>query len=290
MLCFLILLMGLEANFESKSISIWPDLAPGETLRNEGELQPFRPSENPPVSRVVNVRLPTMTFHPARNPNGASVLILPGGGFAKVVPDKEGTEAAAILNRIGVSCFVLTYRTKADTHDVGWQRALQDAQRAMKWIRVNANNYDLNPNRIGLLGFSAGGQVAARLLTDQGKLAYQAQDEVDQQIHRPSFAMLIYPWNMYSEKGDALVPELQFTKDMPPTFIVHTHDDNSSSLGSVLFYASLKKAGVPAELHVYENGGHGYGARKKPGSNIGTWPDRMVEWLTTRELVASASK
>ena len=130
-----------------------------------------------------------------------------------------------------------------------------------------------------MLGFSAGGQVAARLLTDQGKLAYEKEDAVDATSHRPNFAILIYPWRLYDEAQDALVPEVKVTSEVPPTFIVHTHDDNSSSLGAVLFYAGMKKAKVDGELHVYRNGGHGYGARPKKNSLIGTWPDRMVDWL-----------
>ena len=265
-------------------IAIWPGNAPGESSDSRGELQPFRPGEKPPVSRVTGVRLPTMTFHGAKKPNGTAVVILPGGGFAKVVPDKEGTELAGILNQAGVSCFVLTYRTKLDAADPGWPRALQDAQRAMKWVRSHAEGYQLDAQRIGLLGFSAGGQVAARLLTDNGKLAYAPIDDVDETRHQPDFAMLIYPWNLYDTKEQKLVPEIAVNDRVPPTFIVHTHDDNSSSLGSVLFYAALKKAGVPAELHVYQNGGHGYGARIKAGSNIGSWPSRLLDWLSVSGL------
>jgi len=203
------LLLTIQDSTLTQPIAIWPGLAPGESSNATGELQPFRPSEQPPVSRVINVRFPTMTYHPAAKPNGVSVLILPGGGFAKVVPDKEGSEAAEILNQVGISCFVLTYRTKIDAKDAGWSRALQDAQRAMKWIRANAANYSLNPESVGILGFSAGGQVAARLLTDQGKAAYQLSDQVDRQEHRPDFAMLIYPWNMYDPKSGAWAPVLK---------------------------------------------------------------------------------
>ena len=268
----------------SDSIRIWPDLAPGETSRETGELQPFRPNEKPPVSRVVKIRLPTMDVFPAPKPNGVGVLILPGGGFGKVVPDMEGSEAAAILNKLGISAFVLRYRTKLESTDPGWKRPLQDAQRAMSWLRQNASKYKLEKDRIGLFGFSAGGQVAARLLTDAGELAYKRVDETDEVSHRPDFAIMIYPWNMYDKKTDSLVPEIKVTKDLPPTFIVHTHDDGSTSLGSVLFYVGLKKAGVDSELHVYRNGGHGYGTRARKNSMIGTWPDRMVDWLKNREL------
>lgn len=268
-----------NAQRPSETISVWPDLAPGETSRATGELQPFRESEKPPVSRVINIRRPTLDVFPAAKPNGVGVLILPGGGFGKVVPDMEGSEAATILNKLGISAFVLRYRTKKEPTDAGWKRPLQDAQRTMSWLRANAEKYGLQQDRIGLFGFSAGGQVAARLLTDGGELSYESVDAADKVSHRPNFAILIYPWNMYDKKTDALVPELKVTKDVPRTFIVHTHDDGSSSLGSVLFYAAMKRAGVDGELHVYRNGGHGYGTRARPNSYIGTWPDRMVDWL-----------
>lgn len=270
----------------TSTIQVWPDMAPGESSRETGDLQPFRPSERPPVSRVVNIRLPTLDVFPAPSPNGVGVLILPGGGFGKVVPDKEGSEAAAILNKLGITAFVLRYRTKKEASDPGWKRPLQDAQRTLSWLRSNAKQFKLKTDQIGLLGFSAGGQVAGRLLTDGGKLAYESVDEIDRVSHRPDFGILIYPWNMYDKKTDALAPEIQVDNRVPPTFIVHTHDDASSSLGSVLFYAALKKAGVDAELHIYRNGGHGYGTRPQANSSIGTWPDRMVDWLMNRRLVA----
>ena len=272
---------GLE---ELTSVPIWPELAPGETSRETGTTQPFRPNENPPVTRVTNIRFPTLDIFPAENPNGVGVLILPGGGFGKVVPDMEGSEAAAILNKLGISAFVLRYRTKKESRDPGWKRPLQDAQRAMAMIRASAEKWKLDAEKIGLFGFSAGGQVAARLLTDQGKLAYDSVDNVDETSHRPDFAILIYPWNMYDKTTDQLVPEIKVTKEVPPTFIVHTHDDGSTSLGSVLFYVGLKKAGVDGELHVYRNGGHGYGTRPRPNSDIGTWSHRLVDWLKNRGL------
>lgn len=273
--------MGLE---ELTGTPIWPEMAPGETSRETGTKQPFRKNEHPPVTRVTNIRYPTMNVFLAEKPNGVGALILPGGGFGKVVPDMEGSEAATILNKLGISAFVLNYRTKKDPSDPGWKRPLQDAQRAMALLRSNADKWKLDRDRIGLFGFSAGGQVAARLLTDDGKLAYEKIDAIDDVSHRPDFAILIYPWNMYDKQTDKLVPEIKVTNAVPPTFIVHTNDDASTSLGSVLFYAGLKKAGVDAELHIYRNGGHGYGTRDRPNSYIGTWSDRMVDWLKNQQF------
>ena len=266
------------------TINVWPDFAPGETTKSRGETLPFRPQEKPPVSRVIKISQPTLDVYPADDPNGTAVLILPGGGFGKVVPDMEGSEYAVQLNDVGITAFVLSYRTKNKPSHVGWKRPLQDAQRSMSWIRANAKNWKTQPDRIGLVGFSAGGQVAARLLTDGGKKLYYEVDEHDSTPHRPDFAQLIYPWNIYDKATGDLLKDIHITKDTPTTFIVHTDDDASTSLGSVLFYAGLKKQGVGGEIHVYQTGGHGYGTRNRPNSDIGTWTQRSIDWLRQRQL------
>lgn len=270
---------------ETKPIEIWPDLAPGETTRLTGETLPARAGENPPITRVTNITRPTMTVHRPAQPNGTAVVILPGGGFSRVVPDLEGTEAAAWLNRHGVTAFVLSYRTTADPKTPGWIKPLQDAERALSLLRSQADQWGLQKDRIGLLGFSAGGQVACRLLSNENKKTYARIDAVDDVAHRPDFSILIYPWNMYDTKTDALAEGIAVPKTCPPTYLVHTDDDHSSSLGAVLFYAGLKKHAIPAELHVYGNGGHGYGLRSQPGSQISTWPDHAAHWLGTRGLL-----
>ncbi|MDA0833351.1 MAG: alpha/beta hydrolase [Planctomycetota bacterium] len=271
--------------FADEPLNVWPDLAPGETTRLIGEKLPYIETEIPPVTRVVNITRPTMTVHIAPKPNGSAVVILPGGGFAKVVPDKEGTEAAEWLNKQGVSAFVLSYRTSEAGPAVGWKGALQDAQRAMSLIRSRADEWGLDPQRIGLVGFSAGGQIAARLLCAGEKLTYDRLDEIDAVSHRPDFAVLIYPWNLYDPKADALVDGLAVPSDCPASFIVHTDDDGSTSLGAVMLYAGLKKHKIPSALHVYHNGGHGYGLRPVEGSQISSWTDHATHWLETRGVL-----
>jgi len=272
---------------EGISMFVWPGPAPGETSLETGTTQPFRPDEKPPVTRVVKIRRPGLDVYlPQKNPSGTALLILPGGGFGKVVPDKEGSEAAPWLNSLGIATFVLRYRTNEVTPktEPGFARPLQDAQRSLRIIRANAGDWNLKPDRIGVLGFSAGGQVAAILHTADGKSAYEPVDGVDQQSCRTDFALLVYPWKVYDAATDALLPGIRITARTPPAFLVHTHDDASSSLGSVLIYAGLKRHGVSAELHVYQNGGHGYGMRSVPQSEIGTWPDRATDWLRRRGL------
>ena len=280
----LVCLLASHSIIAAEPLDVWPDLAPGETPRTPGEKLPPRENENPPITRVTNVTRPTMTIHPAAKPNGTAAIILPGGGFSRVVPDLEGTEAAEWLNRHGVTAFVLSYRTTTDTKVPGWQKPLQDAQRALALVRSQADRWEIRKDRLGLVGFSAGGQVAARLLSDDGRKSYERIDAADDVPHRPDFGILIYPWNMYDAKADALVEGVHVPKNCPPTYLVHTDDDRSSSLGAVLFYAGLKKHSIPAELHVYGNGGHGYGLRPVKGSQISTWPDHAAHWLGTRGL------
>ncbi len=281
-LLFVVTLLTSRLCVAEENIDVWSDLAPGETTRLIGEKQPPVANENPPVTRIINITRPTFTVHLAPKPNGTGVLILPGGGFGKVVPDKEGSEVAEWLNRNGVSAFVLNYRTKNGADDPGWARPLQDAQRSLALIRSRANQWGLKPDRIGLLGLSAGGQVAARLLSASGRLTYERIDGIDDVSHRPDFALLIYPWNLYDSERGELIEGTSVPKGCPPVFLVHTDDDRSSSLGTVLFYAGLKRRGIPAELHVYGNGGHGYGLRPVAGSQISSWPDHAAHWLGTR--------
>jgi acetyl esterase/lipase len=266
---------------DTTPIFVWPDLAPDETDRATGTTLEANPADVAPITRIEHIRRPPMTVYPAtKHANGAAVLILPGGGFARVVPDLEGSEAAAWLGELGVTSFVLNYRTRREDlpDEPAWQRPLQDGQRAMRWIRANADQWNLKADKIGLLAFSAGGQVGSMLITAE-KAAYENVDQVDQQSFRPDFAMLVYPWRIYDQTSDALLPQINVSKNTPPSFIVHTHDDASTSVGAALLYIAMKKQNVPAELHVYENGGHGYGTRSVPNSNIGTWKDRGTDWL-----------
>lgn len=270
-----------------ESIRIWPNLAPGETSCDEGSPLAVVPTEQPPVSRVTGITCPTLDLYvPRATPIQSAILIVPGGGFARVVTNKEGSEAAEWLASIGVAAGVLKYRTAVDGQIDPWRRPLQDSQRALRVLRKRARDWDLPEDRIGIMGFSAGGQVAAMHMT-QENATYQPIDAMDQESVRPSFAMLIYPWNVVQGDGIELRDEIKLTTASPPTFLVHAHDDTSSSLGSVAIYLGLKRHGVPAELHIYQNGGHGYGMRVIPNSDISTWPQRATDWLMRRNLAAA---
>jgi acetyl esterase/lipase len=261
-------------------------LAPGESTQGTGEALPLRSTDQPPISRVEKVRCPSLDIYPAAQPLGTGIIILPGGGFGKVVPDLEGSEAAVRLNRLGITAFVLRYRTNESkpVDEPSFLRPLQDAERAVRWVRHHADRWKLQVDRIGVMGFSAGGQVACLLHTRGSDAAYAAQDAIDHLPFRPDFSMLIYPWNIQEKATGKLLPELTFHPSLPPAFIVHTSDDASTSAGAAKFYLGLKENNVPAELHIYENGGHGYGTRPRPDSNIGSWPDRAEDWLLRRKL------
>lgn len=267
-------------------IDVWPDLAPSETSRETGTVLPYRPQDVPRITRTEKVRRPRLEVFRSESPNGTAVLILPGGGFGRIVPDLEGSEAAPFLNQLGITVFVLHYRTNESkpADEPSWKRPLQDAQRALRLIRSQSKDWKLDPQRLGVLGFSAGGQVASILHTRSGGDDYDPIDEIDHLSSRPDFSMLVYPWRVQDPKTGDLLQEIQVGKDSPPAFIVHTHDDSSSSMGAVLLYSGLKKHKVSAELHVYENGGHGYGTRDRPNSNIGSWPDRATDWLIQQKL------
>lgn len=278
--------VGVSLAQERAKLDVWPDLAPNETSRDVGTSLPSK-GEAKPIDRVSGVRRPTLDVYPAKsNPSGTSVIILPGGGFSYVVPDLEGSEAAEWLNQIGITAFVLRYRTKeaAAPGEPLWQRPLQDAQRALRLVRHNAEQWKLNPDRVGVLGFSAGGQVASILHTSGNKAAYEIVDEIDKASFKPAFSLLIYPWQVIDAKGELLEP-IKVTDQSPPAFIVHTHDDASSAIGAAKIYIELKRHNVSAELHVYQNGGHGYGVRERPNSVISSWPARATEWFKVRGLL-----
>ncbi|MCC9657638.1 alpha/beta hydrolase [Rhodopirellula halodulae] len=269
----------------AETLGVWPDLAPGEDSRDVGEPLPFRESEKPQVTRLVDIRRPTLDVFPASEPNGTAVVVLPGGGFGKVVPDKEGSELAPFLNRLGISVFVLKYRTNEnrESGEPSWKRPAQDTQRALRLIRRQASRWQLDPSRVGLLALSAGGQVGAIVHTADQPF-YESVDEIDAESIHPDFSMLIYPWKILDSSGKQLLSEINVTESASPAFLVHTHDDASSAVGTALLYIELKNAGVPSELHVYQNGGHGYGLREQKGSVISTWVDRATDWLMIRGL------
>jgi acetyl esterase/lipase len=266
------------------TLDLWPGKAPGETKDLPPEaLQPAKPGQLQ-IARLGNVSKPQISIYRPEKPNGACVVVAPGGGYSILAIEHEGTEVAAWLNSIGVTAVVLKYRVPRRADQTPRNLAmLQDAQRAVGLVRGKAGEWGIYPNRLGMLGFSAGGDLTASLSTNYAKRLYDPVDATDKLSCRPDFAVLVYPGGM-TDKAGVLRPELAVTKQTPPTFFAHCSDDPVSSENSIAYYRELKKAGVPAELHLYATGGHGFGLRpgKGPASD---WPKRCAEWMAARGLL-----
>lgn len=271
-------------------ISIWPGQAPGEKgdIGNEHEVPP-KPGQRV-VKRITDVTQPTLTVFRPKNANdtGTAVIICPGGGYNILAFDLEGTEVAQWLNSIGVTGIVLKYRVPARKGLEKHAATLQDAQRAVGLVRDRASQWGIDPKRIGVLGFSAGGHLAATLSNQYQARTYEAVDDADRTSCKPDFTLLIYPAYLVTGKQlDTLAPELKVSPDTPPTFIAMTEDDGVHVEGALFYYLALKQHKVPAEMHLYPEGGHGYGLRKSDDL-VSTWPKRAEDWLRSRGLLERA--
>ena len=251
--------------------NVWPDnKMPGEATSSPETEVP----RNDGFTRITNVSQPTLTLFPATRADGKpapTVIIFPGGGYNYTVVDKEGSEIATWLNSAGITALVLKYRTPKNR-----EGALQDAQRSIRLARSRAGEWEIDPNRIGVMGFSAGGHVAARVNTQFDAPAYTSVDEVDRQSARPDFTVLVYPAYLDDGKG-GVAPELNLKAKIPPTLIVHTEDDKNHVTGSRIYHASLEETKVAHEFRLYPTGGHGYGLHCEGDARI--WPDDALKWL-----------
>jgi acetyl esterase/lipase len=270
---------------DQTTIAIWPGTAPGAPTNLLPEANVTTPSDNVVAGRVVirisNVVKPTITIYKAQGvTNGPAVLVFPGGGYKRLSVDLEGTEICDWLNSIGVNCVLLKYRVP-DSGPYPKPPALQDAQRAVGLVRLHAAEWGIDPRRIGVLGFSAGAHLAAAVSNIYEKRIYDPIDEADQQSCRPDFAVVIYPGYLaLADQNFAPNPEIRPNANTPPTFVVQAEDDPVHVENSLVYYQQLKNAKVPAELHIYSQGGHGYGLRKT-GNPVAVWPQDVERWLHT---------
>lgn len=239
---------------------------------------------------VDRVSQPTMTvYSPTGNNTGAAVVVFPGGGYNGLAIDLEGTEACDWLTSKGITCVLLKYRVPcAKTGPYrNCSTALQDAQRTVGLVRFRAAEWHVDPHKIGVLGFSAGGHMVAAMSTHFEKRLYPAVDAADKESCRPDFAVALYPGHLaVPEKGFALNPDLHVSNRTPPTFLLQAEDDPVDPVeNSLVYYAALRKAGVPAEMHVYGKGGHAFGLRRTE-SPITEWPQLVEAWLGTIGMIA----
>ncbi len=260
---------------------LWPGMAPGQTNMLEGTVKPAKDD----IIRLGDVTKPNLTLYRADKPGKAAtaVIVCPGGGYSILAMNLEGTEIAEWLNSIGITAIILKYRVPNNRAG-----AFQDVQRAFRVARQNAGDWNIDPNRIGVIGFSAGGHLSARASNGFDTKSYDPVDKADELSCRPDFAMLIYPAYLTS-KDFSIVEELPITSKTPRTILVQTQDDGIPVENSIYYYLALKKAKVHSELHVFPCGGHGYGLR--PSKNaVSSWPELCEVWMQKNGLLDSPGK
>jgi len=277
----------VSAADEPLVMKLWPSDPPGETRHDLGPEEAIASPQGKSVLRISNVSEPTISLYrpPAGTANGCGVVICPGGGYNILAYDLEGTEIAEWLNSIGVTAVVLKYRVPRRDPDDPQEVPLKDAQRAMRLVRKYASEWSVDPDRLGMLGFSAGGNLTVMTGTHWDRTTYSPVDGADKLSCRPDFLVPVYPAYLFDkDDGSRLSPLVKVNENTPPSFIVITHDDQDRAVYASLFYVALKRAGVPSELHVFSQGGHGYGLR--PSENpVSGWPKLCEAWLRTNGLI-----
>ncbi|MBL9116608.1 MAG: alpha/beta hydrolase [Verrucomicrobiaceae bacterium] len=252
-------------------IDVWPEgKMPGAGAK-EAETEVKRQDG---FLRITNVSKPTLTFFKAERPDGSAapaLIVCPGGGYGYCVMDKEGSEIAAWLNKNGISALVLKYRTPNNR-----EGAFQDVQRALSLVRANAVEWKIDPKRLGVIGFSAGGNLAAKASAPVVQRSYLAVDVIDQTGCQPDFGILVYPAYL-DDKSGQVASDLKLTADMPATLIIHSEDDKRHIIGSKVVHEALKRAKIAHEFKLYATGGHGYGLRCERDAKV--WPEDALKWL-----------
>ena len=283
---------------EPKVVDLWPGKPPGDAgIKGEETSRIHQSPLVGPTRLITNVTKPTLTIYPAPSDKntGTAMVICPGGGYWDLYWELEGEEVAAWLNSVGMTGIILKYRCPRRPGDVRGEPPLGpqlDAQRAISLVRSRAAEWGIDPKRIGIVGFSAGGHLALATATGFGKRLYPPLDAVDQVSCRPDFAVACYSGYLKDKDKDEIRPGFRIPADTPPVFLAHASDDNTSYGGSIsensaIMYMALKRAGVPTELHIYATGDHDFGVRqneKLPSS----WPQLCVKWLQSRGLLRTA--
>ncbi len=277
LILFLPFLLGTVYSQDYETIELWPQGVPGQSEGKAPSL--LSEDKGDGITRLRQVTNPTLRVYEA-NPdskNGAAVIVCPGGGYHILAIDKEGYEIGEWLSEIGYTAFVLQYRVPKNRAG-----ALQDVQRAVRCVRGMSEERGLSASKIGVLGFSAGGSLGARLCSRYREELYPSVDEWDRLSARPDFTALLYPAYLDQGPNESLTPELVITKKTPPTFLFVTADDRFVK-SSLVMSSALSASKVPFELHVLPRGGHGYGMR--PGNPAAeAWPQLCADWLKATVL------
>jgi acetyl esterase/lipase len=272
------------------TLNLWPHGAPAAqpSPAPEGNTTTAKDHvvADKPVIRIGNVSVPTLTrYTPQSRNTGAAVVVFPGGGYRILAIDLEGTEVCDWLNSAGITCVLLKYRVPESGPYPKSSAALQDAQRALGMVRSHAAEWHIDPNRIGVLGFSAGAHLAAALSTHFDQRLYDPIDATDQISCRPDFAVIIYPGYLaLADRNFEPNPDIHVTNQTPPSFIVQAEDDPVHVENATVYFLALKNAKVPAELHIYAQGGHGYGLRHT-AMPVTTWPQSVETWFHATQIL-----
>jgi acetyl esterase/lipase len=269
------------------TLPLWPGAAPGVQSNPPAEVDVTTAKDNliagKPLVRLGNISVPTLTLYQPEKvkSTGAADVVFPGGGYQILAIDLEGSEVCDWLNSVGTACVLVKYRVPNTGPYPKSSAALQDAQRAVGLVREHAAAWGIDPRRVGVLGFSAGAHLAAALSTHYDERLYDPVDAADKVSCRPDFAVIVYPGYLaLADKDFAPNADIKPTADTPPTFIVQAEDDPVHVENAVVYFMQLKTAKVPAELHIYAQGGHGYGLRRTE-LPVTTWPQAVETWLHT---------
>lgn len=265
---------------QEKKVVLFPNGAPGEkTKLTEKSDATGAQVGGLNVIRMTDVGSPEVTIYPANKDvaSGAAMVVCPGGGYNILAYDLEGTEVCEWLNELGVTAVLLKYRVPRREGRPKHEAPLQDVQRTISYVRAHSEELEIDPDRIGVMGFSAGAHLSVMASTAFNQRSYPAMDEVDKVSCRPDYCLLVYPAYL-SGDNFGLAPEIKVTKDVPPTLIIQAEDDKSFIDSSLFYYYALKQAEVPAWMHLYSVGGHGYGLRDT-GCMVNEWPNRAEDWF-----------
>ena len=275
-----------SAAAELPEIPLWPKGMPAPVIAADPPEKVEKRADG--IQRRTNVSQPRLFVHEPPSDvkrTGAAVIVVPGGGFGVLADEHEGSEAAAWLAKYGLVGFQLAHRAPTNNHPVPNAGPAQDLQKAVIEVRRHAAEFKVDPKKVGILGFSAGGQVALVAVTNELRFPSEAIAE----SHKPDFLLLLYPYQIYDPMTKGLRADIQLDGGLPPTFIAQMGDDRGSlPQGSTLLYLELINRQIPAEIHIYEKGGHGFGMRSRSGATGPVdWQQRAIDWLRIREYATT---